>query len=165
MVDVILKRRSIRKYKPENIDEKIMKEILKAGFSAPSARNLRPWRFVVIDDREKLKEIAEKCPNAAMLKSAPAAVIVCGNIDESPEYWTDDCAAATQNILLAATYFELGSCWCAAYPKSARMEPLSEILLLPQNIKPYSIVALGKADEEKTATDRFEESKVKRNGW
>ncbi len=165
MMDVILKRRSVRKYRPDKIDEEVVREILKAGFCAPSARNLRPWRFVVVDDREKLDKIAVGCPNAAMLKSAPAAVIVCGNIDESPDYWADDCAAATQNILLAATYFELGSCWCAAYPKSARMEPLCEILSLPQNIKPYSIIAMGKADEERAATDRFEESKVKRNGW
>ena len=163
-MSIIFDRRSIRQYKATPLADSDLQYILKAAFNAPSAMNRRPWELVVITDKNLLKQIAAAHPHAP-LQDAPVAVIVCGNIDKAyEEYWVCDCGAATQNMLLAATEKKLGSLWAGVYPRQERMAAISKVLNLPANLKPFSLVVLGHANEEKTANDRFIPEAVHYNG-
>ena len=159
----ILNRRSIRKYKPEMPSEKMISDILEAGFYAPTAKNLKPWHFVVINDRTILNKITEFHPHSSMLNTAPLAVIVCGDTAISPEMWDQDCAAATENILLRSYELGLGSCWCAVYPREHIMKGFSLLLNLDDNIKPFSMIAIGYPDEERRRPERFKEDRIHYN--
>lgn len=102
VLDAIRSRRSIRKYTGEPIAEPVRRAILEAGFYAPSAMNRRPFHFVSITDRELMQKLSDLHPYAKMLPQADWAIIVCGDESVSGRFYMDDCAAATQNILLAA---------------------------------------------------------------
>lgn len=159
----ILKRRSIRKYKDKEIEEEKIKKILKAGMYAPSSRNKRPWFFIVIKDKNILKEIADFHPYGKMLYTAPLAILVCGdkNIQEVEGYIALDCAASTQNILLAALGLGIGSCWIGIYPRKERMDFIKKLLKLEEKLIPISLISLGYPDEEKEMPERFEKEKYK----
>ena len=109
-LDAIHTRRSIRRYIDKPVGEELVQKLLAAAMQAPRARNQQPWQFVVIDDRAVLTKISDLMPNAAMAAKAPLAILVCGDSDleKSEGYWVIDCAAATENLLLAA--HALGLC-------------------------------------------------------
>ena len=146
----IYQRRSIRKYsdKPVTIDQ--LELIVKAGMNAPSAGNQQAWCFIVINQRLLLNKINEIHPHAKMLLTAPAAILVCGNLEQEKHkgYWVQDCSASTQNMLLAATELALGSIWLGVYPRQDRVVGLQKMFELPEQIIPFSIVATGYAGEE-----------------
>ncbi|MDD3667568.1 MAG: nitroreductase family protein, partial [Bacteroidales bacterium] len=115
----ILNRKSVRKYTKEEVKKEQLEMLVRAGMAAPSARNSQPWLFFVIDDRTILDNLAKQLPNAKMLLSAKAAIVVCGNLQKAlegdgREFWVQDCSAATQNILLAAESMGLGAVWTGA---------------------------------------------------
>jgi nitroreductase len=114
MTEAILRRRSIRKYdKGRPVKREALQELMRAAMYAPSARNLRPWQFVVITDRGLLDKIPDVHPYASMLMEATAAILVCGDRNKDPNdfYLVQNGAAATQNILLEAWAQGLGSVW------------------------------------------------------
>lgn len=160
-------RRSIRKYKNEVIDKQELIKILGGAMYAPSAANKQPWHFLVIDDVLLLDRIREIHPYASMLKSAPLAIVVCGDtrLQYGPGYWAVDCAAATQNLLLAAHGMGIGSCWLGLHPVEDRKKALSALLKLPEHILPFSLISLGKPAEEKPRPERFKPERVRKNGW
>ena len=163
-IETILDRRSIRKYRPDPIEGEKLHSILQAAVYAPSARNRQPWHFVVVQDRERLEEIVQVHPYSTMLRQAPCAIIVCGDTEISQQFWAADCAAATQNILLAAKALGLGTCWCGV--ESTAVSPkLAALLKLPQQVQPYSLIALGYPDEEKERPVRELEERVHYNQW
>lgn len=165
MQDILLDRRSIRRYRPDPVDEKTLREIVEAGMFAPSANNRRPWHFIVVNDRARLDEIIGLHPYVNMLREAPAAVIVCGDRKRSPEFWMIDCAAATENLLLAAFERGLGSCWCGIAPHEDRMGAFAKAFALPEEISAFAVVVLGKADEQKPRPDRFMPERLHFNNW
>jgi nitroreductase len=132
-----------------------------------SARNQQPWQFIVIDDRAILAMIPTFMPNAAMAGRAPLAILVCGDLslEESEGYWVVDCAAAVENMLLAAHALGLGAVWCGVYPREARMEGLRQLVNLPKNAIAHSLVVLGYAAEQVPAEDRYRPERVRRNRW
>ncbi len=166
-MDSILKRRSIRKYKDIKVSNEIVEDLLKAAMAAPSAGNEQPWEFVVLRDKEIMKNITEIHPYSKMLLKSDVAIVVCG--DEKKEvfkgYWVQDCSAATENILLAAQDMGLGAVWLGVYPIADRVEKIQEILGLPSSVVPLSIVPVGYPDEEKTPGDRFDKTRIHYNGW
>lgn len=164
LMDSLFQRRSIRKFIDEEIDETRVRYMLKAGMAAPSARNEQPWHFIVIDNKSILKKVTSFHPYSQMLNHSPLAILVCGDINKIPGdrdekikigYLLQDCSAATQNILLAATSQELGSVWLGIYPVSDRVEGVRKLVKLPANIIPISLIAIGKPAEEKTPNDRY----------
>lgn len=166
-LETIFTRRSIRKFKPEPVDQNDLRVILKAGMYAPSARNQQPWQFL-ITDRDDLKEkIMKVHPYASMLSEAPVAILVLGDTDleKSPGYWPVDCAAATQNMLLAAHSVGLGAVWLGVYPRKERIRAIREIFRLPANIQPFALIALGHPNEKKEAPERFREDRIRFNEW
>lgn len=166
-LETIHTRRSIRKYQDQAVSEELIQQLLAAAMQAPSARNQQPWQFVVIDDREILAEIPAFMPNAAMAGKAPLAILVCGDLslEKSAGYWVVDCAAATQNILLAAHALGLGAVWCGVYPREPRMEGLRRLIGLPENVMAHSLVVLGHPADQVSREDRYSPDRVRRNRW
>ena len=164
--EIIQKRKSVRNYKEGKIVTKEqIKTVLEAGMMAPSAKNTRPWEFIVIQNRKKLEELANIHPHADMVKTAGTAIIVCANRDLQKGtiqgFFAKDCAAATENILLQSVALDLGTCWCGVYPKEEMVTKFREILELPENIVPFNLIAIGIPDEEFGGRGFYEENKIK----
>ncbi len=166
-IDGILTRRSIRKYTKQTIPDEVIKELLEAGVSAPSAGSQQPWQFIIIDNREVLDEASQVLPNGKLLKDANKAILVCGdlNLETHKGYWPIDCSAATQNILLAVHAKGLGACWLGIYPREERVENLKKLFKTPEHIIPFSVISLGFPDEESKKVDRYDDSKIHKNTW
>jgi nitroreductase len=163
----IYTRRSIREYQDKQISEELITIILKAGMMAPSARNQQPWEFVIITAAEIREKIPVVCPFAKMIVAAPLAILICGNlkVETAQGYWVIDCAAATQNMLLAAHALGLGAVWTGVYPREERMDGLTELLDLPEYILPHSLVVFGYPDQQPEHPDRFKPERIHYNGW
>jgi nitroreductase len=166
-LEAIHARRSIRKYEDRPVPEEFVRELLSAAMAAPSARNAQPWQFVVIDDRRLLGLIGRRFPNAHMAAAAPMGILVCGDLDLelSTGYWVVDCAAATQNLLLAAHALGLGAVWTGVYPREERMEGLAELVGLPENVKAHGLVLVGFPAEQPAPQQRYRPERVRRNRW
>jgi nitroreductase len=166
-MEAIISRRSIRQYTSKRVSREVVREILNAAMSAPSAGNERPWHFIVLTDRAILDEIPKFHPYSAMLKQASTAILVCGDptLEKHKGYWVLDCAIAAENILLAAHAKGLGAVWCGVYPTEDRVENLRKLLHLPDQITPFSLIPLGFPAEIKQASDRFDSSRVHENQW
>ncbi len=166
-LDAIFTRRSVRDFKSDPISEEDLLLLLKAGMQAPSAKNERPWHFVVIDDPEVLHAIPEFHRNAKMLLYAPLAILVCSDrkLENKRATWIQDCAAATENILLAAHAMGLGGVWLGVFPDSDRVFGMQSLLELPKDVRPVSMVAIGYPALKPEPTDRFDESRIHHNKW
>jgi nitroreductase len=166
-MEAIISRRSIRRYTGQTIPDEMIEQLLQAAMSAPSAGNMQPWQFVIIDDREILDKIPTVHPYADMVREAPLAILVCGDLqrDGFGGYWVQDCSAATENLLIAAHARGLGAVWLGVYPRDERVKALRDLLSIPEDITPFAVIALGYAAEELSREDRFDPSKVHRNHW
>lgn len=169
-MNMIFKRASVRKYTNQPVSKEQIEMLLRAGMAAPSAKNVQPWEFIVIQKKETMLKITEFHPYSSMLKEAPLVIVVCGNkskiaIGEIEELWIQDCAAATQNILLEATELDLGGVWLGVYPKKDIMKNLAELLILPDNIVPFSIISIGYPDGEVIPKDKFNPERIHYERW
>jgi nitroreductase len=160
-------RRSIRRFTQEPVPDESIKALLEAAMSAPSAGNQQPWEFVVIKDRAVLDRIPDVHPYAQMCRQAQAAIVVCGNLERDSHrgFWVQDCAAATQNILIAATDQGLGSVWCGVHPREDRVSGLRKLLCLPDHIVPLSLIPIGHPAENKPASERFDPARIHHDKW
>lgn len=167
LFDAISTRRSIRKYTEQEVSDAMIEKIIRAAMMAPSAGNQQPWHFIVTRDRQKMDSVPDVHPYAAMLKNAPAAIVVCGDPDGKkwPDFWPQDCSAATQNMLLAARDLELGAVWAGIYPLEDRMEGMRKIFGIPGNIYPFAIVPIGWPDAQFKMMDRYNGSLIHRETW
>lgn len=161
-MEAILTRRSIRRYTAEPVSDELIKELLQAAMSAPSAGNQQDWHFVVIRSRQVLDEVGRVHPHAPVA-GAPLAILVCGDLQRESRqgFWVQDCAAATQNLLLAAHARGLGAVWCGCYPREERVAGLRRILGLPDHIMPLALVVIGYPAEKKGREDRYDPAKVR----
>lgn len=162
-IETILNRRSIRRFTPESVDHEILILLLKAAMAAPTACNSQPWEFIVVTEPEVLACIRERLIFARY--NAPAAIVVCGNTDiannvEGRRHWEHDCSAATENILLAAAGLGLGAVWIGVHPYPSKIKPIAEVLGIPENVIPLSMVYVGHPDEVKTPSNRYNEHRV-----
>ena len=166
-IQAIISRRSIRKYKDKKIEQNTIKELLKIGMSAPSAGNQQPWHFVVINNNDILKEIPKFHPHSKMLNQASTAILLCidKKLETHKEMGIQDCSAATQNILIAANAMKLGAVWLGICPRQERMEGIRNLLKIPENIIPFSLISLGYPNEEKPIENRYNESRVHYDKW
>ena len=166
-MNTIYKRRSIRKFTPEPVSKQILMEVIKAGMNAPSAGNERPWYFIVIDDRKLLDEIPKIHPYSSMLREAPVAIAVCGdlNLEKYKGYWVQDCSAAAQNMLLEIVDLGLGGVWLGVHPIRDRVERISRLLGVPENVIPLCLIAIGHPAEIKEPKNEFDEKRIKYNRW
>jgi nitroreductase len=166
-MDAIFQRRSIRDYTDQPVEDEQIEAILRGAMAAPSAGNEQPWHFVVMRDRKRLEAITAFHEYAFMLKQAPVAIAVCGDTAEEKfeGFWVQDCAAATQNMLLAATDLGLGSVWLGIHPVPERIEGLANLLNVPRSVIPFALVALGHPAETREEEDRFKPQRIHQEAW
>jgi len=160
----IAERKSVRSFTSRPVSQEDVMTILRAGMAAPTGRDIRPWEFIVVNDRATLDSLAT-ISNPRILAEAPLAIVVCGDTIASPAMWQHDTSAATQNILLAVESLGLGAVWTLAYPNIERSNAIMRILNLPSNIVPLCIIPIGYPNGEFSPKDKFNEEKIHFNGW
>lgn len=156
--ELILCRRSIRQFKPEPISQDILKELVNAARLAPSAANLQPLEYIIVEEEEIRKKIfpclrwaayiaPQGNPNPGYEPVAYIIILVNTTIrDKGFEY---DVGAAIENMILTAWERGVGSCWLL----SVEREKIQEILRIPTDYRIDSVLALGYPDEEPFVED------------
>ena len=167
-INNIMTRTSIRQYTNEPVSKADIETMLRAGMAAPTAVNRQLWHFVVINSKEKLAELAGDNPRGGMLKKAPLAIVVCGNMDKALPgqgrgFWVQDCSAATENILLAANAIGLGAVWTGLYPDENRAGEVAKVLKLPETFIPLCTIVIGHPAEQPTPKDKWKPENVSYN--
>lgn len=118
----IMQRASVRDYTTQSISRETLDTLVRAAMAAPTAKDLRPWKFVVIDDKEVMATLGNNLPHAEMAAKAAAAICVCGDtavVDgegKPSKFWIQDCSAASENILLCAASMGIGAVWTGITP-------------------------------------------------
>ena len=157
--EAIKGRRSIRSYVPSELSPGQLKYVLEAAIWAPSAGNLQPWEFVVVDNRDEMRQLARASLNQMWMTEASAIIAVCADVDRTGViygergrrlYAIQDCAAATQNMLLASYSIGLGTCWVGAFYE----EEVRRILRLPANVRPLALITIGQPGERPSPPHR-----------
>ena len=166
-LDNIFARKSVRSYTDEPVSPEQVETILKAAMAAPSGMNMQPWRFVVVTDQKVKDKLAVGFNK--MIAKAPVVIIVCGKttnkLGAPNKNWTADCAASTENLLLAVEALGLGAVWTACYPYEDRMNPTVEALGLPENISPYCIVPIGHPAGNDKPKDKWNPENIHYEKW
>ncbi|WBW96943.1 nitroreductase family protein [Oceanirhabdus sp. W0125-5] len=163
VLDCIYKRRSIRKYSQKPVDDETLITLVKAATAAPTACNTQPWEFIIVTDDEVRKELKSKLYFGNY--DAPAAIVVCGNMKLAmsgpvKDFWIQDCSAAIENILLAATSMGLGTLWIGLHPVESNYRPLYKIFDLPKEVIPLAVIFVGYPEEEKEPRTQFNEKRI-----
>ncbi|MGC8993625.1 MAG: nitroreductase family protein [Candidatus Aenigmatarchaeota archaeon] len=151
--EAIAKRRSIREYQDKDVDDKLIGVMLWAACQAPSAGNLQEWRFIVVRDQKKKELLYNAALKQEHVRKAPVLIVVAADLETQSlrygkrgelVYALEDCAAAIENMLLAATALGLGTCWVGAFDE----EDVKNILQLPDFLRPIAIITVGYPAEE-----------------
>ncbi len=156
LMNVILKRRSVRKYKDEAIPEETLKKILQAGLLAPTSRNLKPCVFYAVTDRETLRKLSKaKSAGGAFLADSGAAVAVFAD-GAKADTWVEDCSIAMSYMMLEAESLGIGSCWVQFHMRSGAdgsdaEANVREVLSVPEKYRIAGILSLGIPAEQPKA--------------
>jgi nitroreductase len=166
-MDTILRRHSVRSFVGGEISDDTLEKILHGAMAAPSAMHSSPWHFIAVTDRKQLDGVARIHPYAQMSSEASAGILVCGERGSgiAGEFFEQSCAAATENILLAATDLGLGSVWVGLYPNVDHVKNFSAYFKLPKNVAPFAWVPLGFPASQLEVDNRFDPSRVHRETW
>ena len=169
-ISVIHSRKSVRSYTAKKVSRALLTKLVRAGMAAPTAMNRQPWVFIAIDDRATLDRLARGLKYAQMLRRAPAAIAVCGNMKRAlsgpmKAFWVQDCSAAAQNVLLAAEASGLGAVWTAGYPVKPLMAHISRVLGLPGHIVPLCVIPVGYPDGDFLPKNKWKKEKLHWQKW
>jgi len=168
-LECILKRRSVRKYLKKDVPDKAILDILEAAMAAPSACESDPWEFIVVREKATKDAMAAILPYGKMLGAAPVGLLVCGDMTRAHSgelsYMIQDCSAAIENLLLAASQLGLGACWLGVHPRPDRIEAMKKLFKLPEGVMPLSAIALGHPAERKSPRTRFKKAYVHIEKW
>ena len=168
-IQILCARRSVREFTDEGVTDEQVRSLLDAAMAAPSACAKDPWDFVVSRQREMLDRMADVLPNGQMLRHAPLGILVCGDIarahDRQESYLLQDCSAAIENLLLAASLLGLGACWLGVHPRSERVAGMRALFGLPAQIIPVSAVAVGHPASPAKARTRYRDAYVHMERW
>ncbi len=149
VLKTIKNRRTIRRFKPNPIDDEMLQVILEAGRWAPSFSNLQPWRFIVIKDLST-KNLLDKAARESVLhlgiNEAPVVILVCVDRRIDPLHAIEAGAAATQNMTLAAHSIGLGAGWIGIWGTEAEVS-IQKIFKLPETVRAVSLIPIGIPDE------------------
>jgi len=167
-VDSILNRRSIRRYCKRTVENDKIEKLLRAAMQAPSAANQRPWEFLVVDDKDILKELACTSPYSGIVANSAVTFVVLSRKDGLifPDFSLQDMSAAVENLLLRAADLGLGAVWVGVSPVEERIKYITNMFNLPENIEPFALIPVGYPDGQKNEfVDRFDETRVHYNRW
>jgi len=157
--EAIRGRHCIRRFRPDEVEEKKVERILEAAGEAPSAGNLQARDFIVVRDSEKRRELADAAFSQSFVSEAPLVIVVCANPEKSGVkygsrgeelYCIQDASVAVQNILLMAHSIGLGACWVGAFDENS----VRKVLAIPSEIRPVAIIPIGYPAEEPSAPPR-----------
>ncbi len=171
-MDLITKRRSIRRYTANKVEEEKVELLKEAALRAPSSRGVNPWEFIFITDRDLLAKLSAAKPHGStFLKDAPLGVVVCADPQKS-DVWVEDASIATIFIELAATSLELGSCWIQIrermHDETQTAEAyIAHLLNIPSHLKVESMIAIGYPAESKPphSKEELQNEKVSLNQY
>ncbi len=157
MHELIKKRRSIRKFSDKKVEEEKLKQILTAAMIAPSGRNIRPWEFIVVKDKEKREKLAKLRSSGRFIRDAPATIVVLGKENES-NLWLQDCSLAAGHIYLETVNQGLGTCWVNAVGSQTddgrgAEKAFKEVLGVPDDMRVLGLFPIGYPAEEKKNYD------------
>lgn len=172
MIELLRRRRSIRKFSVEKIATETVETLIEAALRAPSSRGINPWEFILVDNPEILGKLSTaKQYGSEFLKNAPLAIVVCADSSKS-DVWIEDCSIAAIIIQLTAVSLDLGSCWAQISDRQHDNELsaegyIQELLGLPKHIKVECILGIGHPAEEKqpVPADKLQQEKIKYNRW
>ncbi|MBP3852174.1 MAG: nitroreductase family protein [Erysipelotrichaceae bacterium] len=162
-----MERKSIRKYKSEPLKEFEIQQILTAAFKAPSCKDLRPWEYIIVENKETLETMSNVAHYSKMLSQAAMGIVVMANLtcNENLDQCIQDCAAATENMLLEAATLDIGSCWVGCHPRMDRVEKLKSLFSLPNHIYPLWMISFGYPDEDPKEKNKWDVSKIHRERY
>ena len=161
MMSSIFHRISVRKFEDRPIEKEKIVQVLKAGMQAPSACNQQPWEFYVITKKDTLEKLSKASPYAGMTANAPVAIISAYRKDcDVPCYADIDMSIAMENLWLKTDEIGLGGVWIGIAPIEERMELVHKMLDLPENVKVFSLFAMGYPAEERPQQDRFDPERI-----
>ncbi|MHC6179959.1 nitroreductase family protein [Clostridium sp. JNZ X4-2] len=157
MLELLKKRRSIRKYTSQKIQKEKIIKIIQSGLLSPSSKNSKPWEFIVVEDKAKLQKLSFTKPGAAFLKNAALGIVVLGN-SELSDVWIEDASIASVLMHITAEAEGLGSCWIQVRNRKYNDNITSEdyvrqILNIPSNINVLSIISIGYAAQTPSPAD------------
>lgn len=158
----IFKRVSVRQFQDREVEKDKIELLLKAAMASPSAKNQQPWRFVVVTDKDKIKELSTCSIYSKFGENAPLIIVVLyddSNL-KAPEFVEIDCAICTENILLEAAELGLGGTMIGVCPDEERMNNVRRVLDL-DNLVPFTYIPIGYPINDKEQEDRYDEEKVK----
>ncbi len=151
LLDVIDSRKSIRSYKSDSIEEDKLSYILNAFRKAPSAKNIQPWKLIIIKDEKKKNDLAIACKNQTFIAEAPLIIVACANEDEAystlggyMSSYAVDTALALEHLILAATEKGLGTCWIGAFKEKL----VKDLLNIPEKTRVVALTPVGYPAEE-----------------
>ena len=167
----ILSRKSVRSYTDEAVTRQQLDTLVRAAMAAPTGKDMRPWKFIVIDDKSVMQQLAAQLPKAKMLAEAQAAILVCGDLSikdkegKPSTNWTFDCSAASENLLLQAEAMGLGAVWTSVYPYEDRMDAIKKVFELPDDIIPFSLIPIGHPKGDPQPKDKYNKENIHYNKY
>lgn len=169
VIKCIFERKSVRQYTKQPVDSQTIELLVKAAMAAPSAKNRQPWTFIAITTKEILMQLSTGLSYAKMVKDAPCAIVVCGDLsktkEEDKDKWVVDCSAATENLLLAVESLGLGAVWTGVYPDADRIELVRKCLNLPEHVIPLNVIPIGYPEGENKPKDKYKPERLKWERW
>ena len=158
-LELLQKRRSIRKYLDKGVDSATIDQLVEAALRAPTSMGKNSWEFVIVTEPDLLQKLSNAKPHGStFLKNAKLGIVVCGN-PQITDVWIEDASIASAFVHLAATSLELGSCWIQIRERKHDERQtaegyIAEILNLPAHMRVESIIAIGHPDETKPGHPR-----------
>ena len=156
--DLLIKRRSIRRFKDELLQPEQTEMILKAALLSPTSKNSRSWQFIVVEEKEVLKKLADSKPQASQfIANCALAVVVLGNPLVS-DVWIEDASIASIAMQLQAEDLGIGSCWVQIRVRQYNenipsADYIRDLLEIPMPYEVLSIIAFGKKEKERRPQD------------
>lgn len=172
MIELLRKRRSIRKFTAEKVSPEHLDAIIEAALRAPSSRGINPWEFIIVDDADLLQQLSvAKQHGAEFLKNAPLGIVICADATKS-DVCIEDCSIAAIIIQLTALSLGLGSCWAQIRCRFRGDQENSEsyirkLLGLPEHFLVEAVIGIGHPDEQKppVKAEALQKKKISYNRW
>jgi nitroreductase len=170
VLDTIMRRRTVRKFIKKDVPQEVIDQLVQAALYAPTRLGKRPWHFILISDAKVKESLASVLKLHPVVAEAPAVIAICGNRNASTT-WNLDCAAAAENILIAAASLGLGAAWIGGHSTAlweAVDSVFAEAVCSPAEIGLLSLIAIGYASEElpaHTEKDVWNPNRVHYEKW
>ncbi len=157
ILNVIKKRRSVRRYRPDPIPEEVLFRVMDAARFSPSGKNLQPWKFILVKNESLKQRLVHASLRQSFIAQAPVVVVACGfpekcysRMGNYMKSWPVDVAIAFEHLILQAQEEGLGTCWIGAFDESE----VKSILNVPDDVRVLALTPLGYPGENPASRGR-----------